>query len=281
MIRYDQLVDGNNFISHFLKKGYPFIAGKIGVTELNLLQLKLSPAYSHGFNRLKHEAENIAGLYPFNEESLRVFTDLFISSIKNTDLLCKWSTQLPAFEKHVFNEIAPQAYPTPLQHLEPYFFDNPWTNYLEGKRVLVISPFSLSIENNYHNIEKIWNGKIKKNFELITMRHPFALPLQPSPFWKSSQDVYEHHIKSIRLQKFDVALIGTGHTSMLYAYECKKLGKAAIHLGGATQILFGIKGQRWKDIPEFQKMFNEHWTEPYSVETPTNKQLCEGGCYWA
>ena len=58
------------------------------------------------------------------------------------------------------------------------------------------------------------------------------------------------------------------------------MGKAGIHLGGATQILFGIKGQRWRDIKEFQPFFNEHWTDPIESEKPEKRNLVEGACYW-
>ena len=43
---------------------------------------------------------------------------------------------------------------------------NPWTNGLIDKKVLVVSPFAESIKQNYTNLNKIWNNKIKNNFEL-------------------------------------------------------------------------------------------------------------------
>jgi hypothetical protein len=35
-----------------------------------------------------------------------------------------------------------------------------------------------------------------------------------------------------------------------------------VHLGGATQRLFGIRGKRWDERPFFQNLYNEHWTRP-------------------
>ena len=67
---------------------------------------------------------------------------------------------------------------------------------------------------------------------------------------------------------------------MLLAAEAKKMGKAGIHLGGSTQILFGIKGQRWREIKEFQPFFNEYWTDPLVSEKPEKRNLVEGACYW-
>lgn len=41
--------------------------------------------------------------------------------------------------------------------------------------------------------------------------------------------------------EFDVAIIGCGAYGMPLAAKLKQAGKKAVHLGGVTQILFGIK----------------------------------------
>jgi len=62
--------------------------------------------------------------------------------------------------------------------------------------------------------------------------------------------------------------------------HAKSLGSWAIHLGGGTQLLFGIKGRRWEKNPWIATLGNESWTRPASSETPVNFQHIEGGCYW-
>ena len=52
--------------------------------------------------------------------------------------------------------------------------------------------------------------------------------------------------KCIRLE-FDVAIIGCGAYGFPLANEIKKMGKVAIHLAGATQLMFGIVGKRWEE----------------------------------
>ena len=269
------IVDGNNFISHYLKNNIPLCAGKIGVTELNIL--------TFGYQEyLRHEAEDIAGLYPYTLKSTKQFTESFYNTLNIVDLIPQWSKQLPKAEEDIFKKYCPNAYKTNLQHLEPYFFEKPWTDYLAGKKVLVVSPFTESIEKNYPNLDKIWNGKIKPNFELKTLKYPFALKINPLAQlkWASSDHIYDEYIGLIKNIDFDVCITGTGYTSLLLAAVAKKMGKAGVHLGGATQILFGIKGQRWRDIKEFQPLFNEHWTDPMDIEKPDKRSLVEGGCYW-
>lgn len=275
------IVDGNNFIGHYLKNNKPLCAGKIGITELNLLYcnyliLQGQPLLEH----LKHEAEDIAGLYPYNQTTTKQFSKLLELSLEQVDLIPKWNKVIPQFEEYIFNLHCQKAYKTKLEHLEPYYFDEPWTKYLDGKTVLVVSPFADSIQNNYLKLDKIWSNKITPNFKLKTLKYPFALPISDKTFYKDSNEVFQTYLAYIKADNFDVGIFGTGYTSLLFAAECKKMGKMGIHLGGATQILFGIKGQRWRDIPNVSKFFNEYWTDPLDSEKPQKRDLVEGGAYW-
>jgi len=275
------LVDGNNFISHFLKNKKPFAAGKIGVTELNLLY-----CYENLKNggqllpHLKHEVENIAGLYPYNETTVTTFAEMFLSLLPNIDLIPVWNRVIPTFEKHILDTYCKNSYRTTLAQLEPYFDDKPWTNYLQGKKVLVFSPFANSIERNYKHLDKIWNKKITNNFELEVVKYPFAIPISTKSSHVTSDSIYKKYLDILHEKVFDVGIFGTGYTSLMYTLECKKMGRAGIHLGGSTQILFGIKGQRWKEIDRFKQIFNQYWTDPTEEERPSKLTLVEGGCYW-
>jgi hypothetical protein len=53
-----------------------------------------------------------------------------------------------------------------------------------------------------------------------------------------------------------------------------------VHLGGATQLLFGIKGKRWIDREDFKSIINEHFVTPSEQDKPRNSNQVEGGCYW-
>jgi hypothetical protein len=75
---------------------------------------------------------------------------------------------------------------------------------------------------------------------------------------------------------FEVAVIGAGAWSIPLAAHAKKMGKIGLHLGGDTQLLFGIKGGRWRDI----KDFNDFWVRPLVGDRPEDFRLMEGGAYW-
>ena len=93
-------------------------------------------------------------------------------------------------------------------------------------------------------------------------------------------DVYETIINQINVINFDIAIIGCGPYGFNLAAYIKRIGKKAIHLGGATQILFGIKGKRWDTHPLTAKLYNEHWIYPKANEIPQNYKRADDGCYW-
>ena len=65
------------------------------------------------------------------------------------------------------------------------------------------------------------------------------------------------------------------------AAHAKQSGKLAIHMGGATQILFGIKGRRWDDHDVISRLYNDSWVRPQPREVPARAMTVEGGCYWS
>ena len=80
--------------------------------------------------------------------------------------------------------------------------------------------------------------------------------------------------------EFDIAIIGCGSYGLPLAAQLKKHGKQAIHLGGATQLLFGIKGKRWTQNESFNDLFNHYWVYPSINESPMSASQIDNGCYW-
>ncbi|MBD0726565.1 hypothetical protein B6A10_15435 [Flavobacterium sp. L1I52] len=59
------------------------------------------------------------------------------------------------------------------------------------------------------------------------------------------------------------------YPNKIYLYfQYKIIGKKSVHLGGATQILFGIIGKRWELEYDMSDFFNVHWIRPNSNEKP-------------
>lgn len=167
-----------------------------------------------------------------------------------------------------------------LGDLEPYDYAHPWSKSLEGKKVLVVHPFAESIQKQYSRRDLLWeNPDVLPSFDLKTLKAVLSLAGEEVPY----QDWFEA-LDSMKQQMdetdYDIAIIGCGAYGFHLAAHAKRSGKKAVHLGGATQILFGIKGKRWEDIPAVSRFFNEYWIRPFSEETPNNRERVEGGCYW-
>jgi hypothetical protein len=149
--------------------------------------------------------------------------------------------------------------------------------------VLVVSPFADTIESQCRRREQVWRAKpeVLPEFELLTLRCPlysFLLKTPAYPDWFAALDAMREQMASMR---FDVAIVGAGAWSLPLVAHAKSLGACAIHLGGATQVLFGIRGGRW-DITQhhLSRFYNEAWTRPSADETPQGVKKIEGGCYW-
>ena len=145
---------------------------------------------------------------------------------------------------------------------------------------MVIHPFAATIREQYKRREKIWdNPDVLPEFELYTIKAVQTVAGELSQFedWGAALDYMKREIDKI---DFDIAIIGCGAYGFPLAAYCKQKGKKAIHMAGATQILFGIKGKRWDDMPAVNKFYNEYWVRPLPDETPKRSKDVEGGCYW-
>jgi len=223
---------------------------------------------------------NNAGFFPVNDEYLDRFCQMFINHIKNVDIMGVWYND---YEDLTIRDYCPRADLVELSCLESFRFEEPWSSKLEGQVVLVIHPFVESIRKQYNEKRNLLfnNPNVLPLFELKTIKAVQSIANTRVDF-QTWFDAYEFMCREIEKIDFDIAIIGAGAYGLPLASFVKQLGKKAVHLGGATQILFGIKGQRWEReyANSIAKLFNEHWVRPNSSETPENSKNVEGACYW-
>ncbi|MEO6327861.1 MAG: hypothetical protein ABIO55_02965 [Ginsengibacter sp.] len=225
----------------------------------------------------KHILCDVSGFFPFTQNSLDNFCDLYFKLIPDIDMLGVWNIG----EHKVADLFSQRIQLMNLRAIEPYYVPNPWSSALAGKRVLVIHPFAESILLQYKKRELLFPGtQMLPEFDLqvIPAVQSVADNTQGFNNWFEALDSMFLELSN---KQFDVAIIGAGAYGMPLADFIKmKMGKVAIHLGGATQILFGIKGKRWDDHEFISKLFNEYWKYPMPSEIPTNYKKVEDGCYW-
>lgn len=272
----------NSCIKDMILSGRPFLVGRFGANELSAVKtfdFELKPKYKIVMQYLCEGA----GFFPNTEKDGVNFKNLIIDSIPKANVMGIW--MLP-FEDYYLNSYgSKQLKTTYLLDLEPWSSpEEPWSAALKGKKVLVIHPFKETIEKQYKRREEIFPGtNILPEFELKTLKAVQTIAGEEdnrfSTWFAALEWMYQEAMKI----DFDIAIIGCGAYGFPLAAKLKQAGKQAIHLAGATQLLFGIKGKRWEENTAFayvQKFFNDSWVYPSDDDKPKSADKVEDGCYW-
>ncbi len=271
---------GNDYIRQRILSDLPFMAGRFGSTELDTIVHSIPVKLGFKKELKKRRLDAIcqySGFFPGTQEGVLRFSELMLGLANQVDMLAIWSLIM---EDYIIDTYAPQTCICQIESMEPYFYKNPWTKALAGKRVLVIHPFEKTILRQYDKREFLFGDKeILPEFELKTIKAVQTLAGEKSEFasWFDALDWMYNKAKNT---DFDVAIVGCGAYGFPLSAMIKKMGKQAIHMGGATQILFGIKGARWDNHPFISKLYNDYWVRPDSSEMPQKAGSVEGGCYW-
>ena len=230
--------------------------------------------------------QNNAGFFPLIEQNLEKFGELMIEDSKQIDILGSWRLE----ERRLVNVNTVKA--VQLLLLEPFHTQTPWTRVLKGKKILVVHPFAKTIQQQYEQRRTLLfkNPDILPEFQLETFQAVQSIGGQSS--FNTWFDALQYMKDEIDKRDYDIALIGCGAYGFPLAAHIKRSGKKAVHLGGALQLLFGIKGKRWtnptygmKSLPfitenYYNNLMNEFWTSPAITEKPLNANNVEGACYW-
>lgn len=286
----DQVGD---YIKQLMLRDQPCMVCRLGSVELAILLTHLNIVDSSSLLRkaihyikgkkgwffshyAKREMSQNAGIFPATDDILHKFSERMFDDLHHIDVLGSWLFDESWLQKKYF----PNAIRVPLADLEPYYHRNPWTEALAGRTVLVIHPFVESIRQQYAKRHLLFKDRrVLPDFELKTIKAVQSVADNPTRFsnWFEALDSM---CEQIAHTSFDVAIIGAGAYGLPLASFVKRIGKKSVHLGGASQILFGIRGKKWDELPFFQRLFNEHWVRPTALETPVNSHKVEGGIYW-
>lgn len=291
----------SELIYNLLASGKPCMVARYGAFELasvvNCLGVKnaqhsclkyisgKSPQWWWNKRLMKFMQSN-AGFFPSTEENLMKFGEMMVEDSKQLDILGSWlpdeETMITSFNLNLTK--------VTLLALEPYWSKNPWSRILEGKKVLVIHPFASLIEQQYKEKREILfdDKRVLPKFDLKTIKAVQSLggDCEYSDWFEALSSMK----KQMDATDYDIVLLGCGAYGFPLAAHAKRMGKQSVHLGGALQLLFGIRGKRWDDpnygIQEFGKqntykiLFNDSWVYPSASYIPSNAKQVEGGCYW-
>lgn len=293
----------SELIYNLLASGKPCMIARYGSTEMFAITNYLGVTAKHhsvwkyirgkqsGWwweDNVKDQMTRWSGFFPSTEENLMKFGKMMVEDSKQVDILGSWLPEEKNLKKK-FNLGYLRIF---LRNLEPFWSKQPWTRYLEGKKVVVVHPFAetilLQYENNRDELFK--NPNVLPQFKSLRVVKAVQSLGGESNFetWFEALDYMKKEVERV---DFDVCLIGCGAYGFPLASHVKRIGKQAVHLGGALQLLFGIKGNRWEDpdygvkewgIPygSYCNLINEFWVKPSIQDTPNNVKQVEGACYW-
>lgn len=274
-------------IAELLKSDKPFMAGRLGFSETGVMRMyefEIKKKYALTINTLY----NWSGFFPNDPALGGRFLDTMKDAIEQTDIFaCNRQfledyfidTYLPEGSKAVEN----------FKIFEPYSLEKSWTSALAGKRVLVVSSFSKSVEHQYSRREEIYPGTdILPEFTLLTYQSLVTLGDMADNRFETWFDALDFMKNEILAMDFDVALVSCGAYAYPLCAEIKKAGKQAVCMGGVLQILFGIMGRRWDGSrfggiehmdENLKKYYNDSWIYPLE-ERPQAADKVEYGPYW-
>ena len=276
----------NESIADLIKTKTPAAIGKFGSTELQTLRGFIRHSSSEKADKKTAYFRKIlmefSGVYPPNYKTFKNWSTFWINEVlPEMTIIGTWFNYN---ESRVVKKYSYNAKPMHSYGLEPYIFSNPWSAELKGKKVIVVSPFSKTIQVQYPKRKEIWvlNPNVLPEMELVTIQcptYPHLVKPKHNDWFESLDDMK----KQIAATDFDVLLVGAGAYSLPLCTYAKSLGKVGIHLGGNMQLIFGILGKRWLVEPNCSidhKYFNDAWIYPLKEETPEGNDKVEDGCYW-
>jgi len=268
-----------NIIKKELESNEPTMIARFGSTEIKAILYPSFPFYIRPFvkKRIFGNMFTLSGFFPSNEETIRKFSKMMLEDMQLLDVLGCWRIEERFLQKHF-----PLAKRIKLSTLEPYLQKDPWSEVLENKKVLVIHPFNVTIENQYNNHrEQLFADKRViphfKSFETIRAVQTIAGTDSTFSDWFEALDYMKAEMEK---KDFDIVIIGCGAYGFPLAAHAKRMGKKAIHLGGPTQMLFGVKGKRWIENENFKDIINDCFVFPTDADKIKNASKVEAGCYW-
>lgn len=291
--------DGAKTLTECIHNRISFSAGKLGTSELNALWFYICQRQHVNKQAYpRHIVIDItlnAGLFPATNEALDAWADHMLKNVlPDMNILTEW---IKADEERlILNMVAPYSIRVPLRSLEPYYeadLADRWTIAIpDHTRLAVISPFAKSIQQQWNNRDKVWpnNSIWPATLTIVPIQCGYSPSLQSNPNAPSAWPIdiqkagWNAAVQSMVAAAVDsgstLAVVGAGCLSLPIVAGLKAKGIAAIHTGGATQIMFGIKGRRWLSHSVISTFFNDAWIFPGSDEVPDRARYVEGSCYW-
>ena len=271
--------NANNLIKKYIRSNKPFALCRLGSAEFSEIQLYEEHELFHT-NRLAKS--NMFETFHNNPMEVKKWVELIKRDNQDIDIMAYFDDH-PGEEYVVRTSCPKNINLIRLGQLEPLAYDTPWTMELEGKTVLLVSPFVDTMLEQYPYIDKIFPNRnvLPKHITFKTFKAIWFTGREDDfqTWFEALNYMYEEILKI----DFDIALLSCSSFGYNLAPMLKRAGKQAIQMGGSMQLLFGIWGARWDNYPPYLPLKNEYWVRPPKSEAPKDpnaKENLDNGCYW-
>jgi hypothetical protein len=281
--------EGGAALTKRVRECKTFIAGKLGTSEFDALN-----SNQFGLPLQKNMFVN-AGLFGSTGQkaidTIISWRTYMLENIGMLDEMVLWNPMYAMGEEMFARSHTKQIKSfLPLRAIEPYYQDkeeNRWT--LAVTSFCVVSPFKESIEGQWSKRDSLfpfplWSssadfkGVVRCGYSPALTDRVGAWPSETlAAGWMAAVTSIVDQCVNLNVK---LVLVGAGCLSLPICFELKKRGISAIHTGGATQILFGVRGARWSKHDIISTFFNGSWSTPLPSEIPSRAGNVEGGCYW-
>lgn len=238
--------------------------------------------------------ERNAGVFPVSDSNAVLdWIQEYFQANKDADCMAVgWYPPVEKAERDLFSTWNPSVLPVRLRSLEPYYVAPAlrWTKLLAGQKVAVVSSFADTMKKQIERRDAVWGTNaeslLPSTAEFVFFKTGYAPSLALgragwSPTCRTWTEAVDRLEQEVLTSGARIVLIGCGGLGLPLGRRLRAAGKIVIVLGGAIQVLFGIKGNRWKNHDVISKFWNKAWMYPSLEETPAGSSLVESSCYWA
>ena len=266
-------------IARMIIEGGRLIA-RVGETEGRATAWYLRRRLAAGIEPPPYEPLNrerlkmLAGYFPTSDVGIDLLASRYIADISRIDLYAAWTP-------HDRLLCPRQALKCRLIDIDPFFSIRRWPLALAGKRVTVVSPFKSTITKQWDKRHLLFSSPLMPDCELKVVQAP-QTQCEEDIAGQNWFDNLARLDANVAATVPEVVIIGAGAYGLPIGAAAVRRGASAVVMGGSTQLLFGVMGNRWLPDPRYAAMQNEHWTRPGLEERPVGFQNFEtsGGAYW-
>ncbi len=159
-------------------------------------------------------------------------------------------------------------------------YENVWSEALNNKKILLITPFADSIKTNINKQDKIYGKNFFPNCQFEFLKISQIDDLNIKNDWMINFLNICDQIHQIK-DSFDIALVSCGGFSNPLLSYLLSIGKSGINVGSVLQMYWGVYGNKWiNEKPDILALYsNNHWIRPLDSDKPDKKYVSES-IYW-